>query len=89
MSDTALAQAGSQIVGTPGGVPVTKAFLDAVTFTVSYAVQDAETRQDAVTGSVRGYDPASGRTSAALADRLVAYPDDHGIIYPKIPGNTA
>jgi len=88
VSDTALAQAGSQILGTQGGVPVTKAFLDAVTFTVSDAVQGAETRQDAITRSVPGYDPSSDRTSA-LADRLVDYPEEQRLDIIWLLGTSA
>ncbi len=48
-------------------------FFDPATFTYSYVVSDPETRQCAVIDSVLDYDPASGRTSHATAQRLVDY----------------
>ncbi len=50
-----------------------EAFFDPATFTYSYVVSDPETRQCAVIDSVLDYDPASGRTSHASAQRLVDY----------------
>jgi glyoxylase-like metal-dependent hydrolase (beta-lactamase superfamily II) len=47
-------------------------FFDAATSTVSYIVLDQSTRQCALVDSVLDYDPKSGRTSHASADRLVA-----------------
>ena len=47
-------------------------FFDPNTSTVSYLVLDRETRQCALVDSVLDYDPKSGRTSHASADRLVA-----------------
>jgi glyoxylase-like metal-dependent hydrolase (beta-lactamase superfamily II) len=47
-------------------------FFDAATSTVSYIVLDTETRQAAVIDSVLDYDPKSGRTRTASADRLIA-----------------
>ncbi|WP_303876631.1 MBL fold metallo-hydrolase [Stutzerimonas kunmingensis] len=46
---------------------------DPATFTYSYVVSDSQTRQCAVIDSVLDYDPASGRTSHATAQRLVDY----------------
>ena len=48
-------------------------FFDPATFTYSYVVSDPRTRQCAVIDSVLDYDPASGRTSHATAQRLVDY----------------
>ncbi|MBU2334208.1 MAG: MBL fold metallo-hydrolase [Gammaproteobacteria bacterium] len=48
-------------------------FFDPATFTYSYVVSDPQTRQCAVIDSVLDYDPASGRTSHATAQRLVDY----------------
>ncbi len=53
--------------------PDIKAFFDTDTNTVSYVVSDPETRRCAVIDSVLDYDPASGRTSTASADALIAY----------------
>jgi len=50
-----------------------EAFFDPATFTYSYVVSDLATRQCAVIDSVLDYDPASGRTSHASAQRLVDY----------------
>ncbi|MFZ4758861.1 MAG: MBL fold metallo-hydrolase, partial [Burkholderiaceae bacterium] len=47
-------------------------FFDPATWTVSYIVLDTVTRQCALVDSVLDYDPKSGRTSHASADRLVA-----------------
>ncbi|MBB3212438.1 glyoxylase-like metal-dependent hydrolase (beta-lactamase superfamily II) [Herbaspirillum sp. Sphag1AN] len=44
---------------------------DPSTSTVSYLVMDAQTRQCAVIDSVLDYDPKSGHTSTASADRLI------------------
>jgi len=48
-------------------------FFDPATFTYTYVVSDPQTRQCAVIDSVLDYDPASGRTSHATAQRLVDY----------------
>jgi glyoxylase-like metal-dependent hydrolase (beta-lactamase superfamily II) len=47
-------------------------FFDPATWTVSYIVLDKGTRQCALVDSVLDYDPKSGRTSQASADRLIA-----------------
>jgi glyoxylase-like metal-dependent hydrolase (beta-lactamase superfamily II) len=47
-------------------------FFDPATWTVSYLVLDRTTRQCALIDSVLDYDPKSGRTSHASADRLIA-----------------
>lgn len=47
-------------------------FFDKATSTVSYIVLDQATQQCAVVDSVLDYDPKSGRTSHASADRLIA-----------------
>lgn len=46
-------------------------FFDPATWTVSYIVLDRDTRQCAIVDSVLDYDPKSGRTNTASADRLV------------------
>jgi len=53
--------------------PVVHGFFDEATFTVSYIVSDAETRQAAIIDSVLDYDPASGRTQTTSADALIAH----------------
>lgn len=47
-------------------------FFDPATWTVSYLVLDRETGQCALVDSVLDYDPKSGRTGTASADRLIA-----------------
>lgn len=47
-------------------------FFDPATSTVSYFVMDPTTRLCALIDSVLDYDPTSGRTSTASADRLIA-----------------
>lgn len=47
-------------------------FFDPATWTVSYLVLDTASRQCALIDSVLDYDPKSGRTSTASADRLVS-----------------
>lgn len=47
-------------------------FFDPATWTVSYLVLDRETRQCALVDSVLDFDPKSGRTGTASADRLIA-----------------
>lgn len=59
--------------------PEVKAFFDAATFTVSYVVSDPATAKAAIIDPVLDYDPASGRTSTASADQLVAYVKDKGL----------
>ncbi|HEV6965679.1 MBL fold metallo-hydrolase [Roseateles sp.] len=46
-------------------------FFDAATWTVSYLVLDRETLHCALIDSVLDYDPKSGRTGTASADRLI------------------
>jgi glyoxylase-like metal-dependent hydrolase (beta-lactamase superfamily II) len=49
-----------------------EAFFDAATSTFTYLVLDPASRQCALVDSVLDYDPASGRTSSAGAERLLA-----------------
>lgn len=79
MSDSALATACAQVRAAQSGVPVIKAFFDEPTFTVSYVVHDPETLRAAVVDSVLDYDPASGRTSRASADAILAYVKDKAL----------
>ncbi len=50
-----------------------KAFFDEATFTVTYVVSDPQSALCAIIDSVLDYDPASGRTSTASADAILAY----------------
>ena len=47
-------------------------YFDEATSTVSYIVADTQSRRCALVDSVLDYDPKSGRTSTASADRLIA-----------------
>jgi len=74
--DTALTAATEIVEAARAGTvprPVVQAFFDEATFTASYVVHDPQTRTAAVIDSVLDFDPASGRTSHASADRILAY----------------
>lgn len=51
--------------------PDVSAFFDEATYTVSYVVADPATGAAAIIDPVLGFDPKSGRTSTAPADRLI------------------
>ncbi|MDH3578368.1 MAG: MBL fold metallo-hydrolase [Gammaproteobacteria bacterium] len=53
--------------------PEVKAFFDEATFTVTYVVSDPASRRAAIIDPVLDFDAASGRTSTASADQVVAY----------------
>ncbi|HEX5514846.1 MAG TPA: MBL fold metallo-hydrolase [Gammaproteobacteria bacterium] len=59
--------------------PHVEAFFDPATFTYSYVVSDPASKRCAIVDSVLDYDPASGRTSHASADRLIAYVREQGL----------
>lgn len=48
------------------------AFFDPATWTISYVLTDTATNQCAVIDSVLDYDPKSGRTGTATAERIIA-----------------
>lgn len=79
MPDSALENAIAQVSDAQKGVPIIRAFFDQPTFTVSYVVHDPETKQAAIIDSVLDFDPASGRTSFASADAIIAYVADQGL----------
>lgn len=79
MSDPALNNAIAQVSKAQIGVPIIRAFFDKPTFTVSYVVHDPETKQAAIIDSVLDFDPASGRTSFASADAIIAYVAQQGL----------
>ena len=54
-------------------------FFDQDTFTVSYVVKDPGSDSCAIIDSVLDFDPASGRTSHANADRIIAHVKAHGL----------
>ncbi|MFC3100450.1 MBL fold metallo-hydrolase [Altererythrobacter lauratis] len=79
MADSAVAKASAQIAAAQAGVPQIKSFFDPATFTVTYVVHDPETKIAAIIDSVLDFDPASGRTSHASADQVIAYVADKGL----------
>jgi glyoxylase-like metal-dependent hydrolase (beta-lactamase superfamily II) len=77
--DETVQKAAAQIANARRGVPQIKAFFDEPTFTASYVVHDPETRTAAIIDSVLDYDAASGRTSFASADAIIAYVHEHDL----------
>ena len=73
MTDSILIHATEQITRAQRNIPVIKAFFDQPTFTVTYVVHDPETKCAAIIDSVFDFDPASGRTTFASADEVIAY----------------
>ncbi len=59
--------------------PRVQAFFDPATYSYSYVVTDPATKRCAIVDPVLDYDPASGRTSRASADRLIAYVREQGL----------
>jgi len=59
--------------------PDVKAFFDTATFTASFVVSDPTTKRAAIIDSVLDFDPASGRTSFASADEIIAFVKTEGL----------
>jgi glyoxylase-like metal-dependent hydrolase (beta-lactamase superfamily II) len=57
----------------PSVLPHVQAFFDPATWTVSYVVFDRPGGQAAIVDSVLDYDPKSGRTRTASADRVLGF----------------
>ncbi len=53
--------------------PVVTTFFDPTTFTYSYVVRDPASQSCVIIGSVLDYDPASGRTHTASAEKIVSF----------------
>lgn len=60
-------------------VPDVTGFFDEATNTVTFLVKDPQGLSVAIVDSVLDFDYASGRTSTASADRVIAYVRDHGL----------
>ena len=60
-------------------VPTIQSFFDPDTFTVTHIVSDPATRRAGIIDSVLDYDPKSGRTSHASADKVIAYIQQAGL----------
>jgi glyoxylase-like metal-dependent hydrolase (beta-lactamase superfamily II) len=74
----AIALARSTIAG-ESPRPVVRGFFDEDTFTVSHVVHDPSTKRAAIIDSVWNFDEASGRTSFASADEIIAYVEAEGL----------
>ncbi|MFY9349762.1 MAG: MBL fold metallo-hydrolase [Sphingobium sp.] len=79
MMDSPLRHAAEQIEAATERGPTVKAFFDEATNTVSYVVHDPATLRAAIIDSVLDFDPASGRTSFASADAIIAYVREQGL----------
>ena len=79
--DPPLTEAATQIraSGSSQSMPMVHAFFDEDTYTVSYVVHDPATARAAIIDCVLDYDPASGRTSTASADAIIAHVRAHGL----------
>ena len=53
--------------------PTVTSFFDPATYTYSYVVQDPASSACVIIDSVLDYDPASGRTNTASADKIIAF----------------
>ncbi len=76
IQDVALEVAANQVrsaLESPQKRPIVESFFDPDTFTVTYVVHDPATSEAAIVDSVLDYDPASGRTSHASADKVIDY----------------
>jgi glyoxylase-like metal-dependent hydrolase (beta-lactamase superfamily II) len=62
-----------------GMTPHVTAFFDEATYTVSYVVREPDGPRAAIIDSVLDFDPKSGRTSTASADRIIAFVREHGL----------
>jgi hypothetical protein len=66
-----------------------KSFVDAATFAATHVVSCPVTGEDAVIDSVLDFDPNSGRTNTAAADRVLAHVSDAGLKVRWHPENHA
>lgn len=75
MTDTAINRATAQIDAArrTSERPIVRTFFDEPTFTATHVVHDPVTRRAAIIDSVMDFDQASGRTSHASADAVIAY----------------
>lgn len=81
MSDQPLATARTQVLAVQSSdrAPVVTTFFDEATFTATHVVHDPATLRAAIIDPVLDFDQASGRTSRASADKVIAYVDAHGL----------
>jgi glyoxylase-like metal-dependent hydrolase (beta-lactamase superfamily II) len=76
MSDPAITAAAALAAGPR---PEVITLFDEPTFTATHLVIDSATRKAAIIDSVMDFDPPSGRTSHASADKLIALVREHGL----------
>ncbi|MDE8654033.1 MBL fold metallo-hydrolase [Novosphingobium album (ex Liu et al. 2023)] len=62
-----------------GAAPGIRSFFDEATFTATHVVHDPATRRAVIIDPVLDFDPASGRTSHASADAVIAYVEQTGL----------
>ncbi|MGA0563807.1 MBL fold metallo-hydrolase [Ancylobacter sp. VNQ12] len=81
MSDTPLQHAIDQVHANKAAAVklAVKAFFDEPTNTASYVIHDPATKRAGVVDSVLDFDAASGRTSTASADAMIAYVRAEGL----------
>lgn len=63
----------------PHKSPIVTAFFDEATNTISYVVQDPNSKAAAIVDSVLDFDYASGHTDTASADEVIAFVRDQGL----------
>jgi len=79
MTDPHLREA-VRIIETGGKAPpAVRSFFDEATFTVTHVVSDPATGRAAIIDSVLDFDPASGRTSFASADKVIDHVRREGL----------
>ena len=81
-TDVPLSEAQAIVAMTRDGanpIPVVHAFFDEPTNTATYVVHDPVSHAAAIIDSVLDFDQASGRTSFASADAIIAYVEKHGL----------
>ena len=59
--------------------PEIASFFDPATYTVTYIVHDPATMEAAIVDSVLDFDPNSGRTATASADKVIDYVTSHNL----------
>jgi glyoxylase-like metal-dependent hydrolase (beta-lactamase superfamily II) len=79
MPDSNLAAAAAIVAQAGLAAPVIRTFFDETTFTATHVVSDPATGKAAIIDSVLDFEPASGRTSTASADAVIAYVHTEGL----------
>lgn len=80
MTDPHIGEAARIIATASNARPaVIRSFFDEDTFTVTHVISDPATGKAAIIDSVLDFDPASGRTSYASADKVIAYVESAGL----------